>query len=144
MTLKERQVLGAIAGALAGWLVARNPRLLVALVKADRRESGEGFPASASAGPNSGAAGTKLAKDTGSMSERSSPAAAKWSAFVFLVALVLFAVHGLFHLWEWIAWPPPDALQALYGASEAGRYVHAVTEAIIALALFLGLWEALK
>ena len=54
-------------------------------------------------------------------------------------ALGLFALHGLFHLWEWLAWPPPDALQALYGPSDLGRVVHTVTEAIIALALVLAL-----
>ena len=63
---------------------------------------------------------------------------------LFLAAIMLFAVHGLFHLWEWLWWPPPDALSALYGATEAGRYVHAATEAIIALALFMGLWQAFR
>ena len=58
-------------------------------------------------------------------------------------ALVLFAVHGLFHLWQWLWWPPPDTLQALYGPSELGRYVHAVTEAIVALALVAALWRGL-
>ena len=57
-------------------------------------------------------------------------------------ALGLFALHGLFHVWEWLWWPPPDVLQALYGPSELGRYIHAVTEAIIALALVLGLRTA--
>ena len=62
------------------------------------------------------------------------------SVGLFSTAIALFAVHGLFHLWEWLWWPPPDALSALYGATEAGRLVHAATEAIIALALVLGLW----
>ena len=64
-----------------------------------------------------------------------------WSIGLFTTAIALFAVHGLFHLWEWLAWPPPDALSALYGATDAGRLAHAATEAIIALALFLGLWQ---
>ena len=65
-----------------------------------------------------------------------------WSISLFLAAIGLFAVHGLFHLWEWLWWPPPDALSALYGATETGRLAHALTEAIIALALFMGLWQA--
>ena len=67
-----------------------------------------------------------------------------WSIGLFLTAIGLFAVHGLFHLWEWLWWPPPDALSALYGATDAGRPAHALTEAIIALALFLGLWRGLR
>ena len=63
---------------------------------------------------------------------------------VLFVALALFLVHGLFHLWEWLWWPPPRALEALYGPSELGRVVHAVTEAIIALALVVALWKALR
>ena len=66
------------------------------------------------------------------------------SVGLFSTALGLFAVHGLFHLWEWLWWPPPDALSALYGATDAGRLAHAVTEAIIALALFLGLCQAVQ
>ena len=68
----------------------------------------------------------------------------KWSIGLFSTAIGLFAVHGLFHLWEWLWWPPPDALSALYGATDVGRLAHAVTEVIIALALFLGLWYALR
>ena len=63
---------------------------------------------------------------------------------LFLTAIGLFAVHGLFHLWEWLWWPPPDALSALYGATDAGRLAHAATEVIIAMALFLGLWQAVQ
>ena len=63
---------------------------------------------------------------------------------LFSTAISLFAVHGLFHLWEWLWWPPPDALQVLYGSSEAGRLVHAVTEAIVVLALVLGLKESIE
>ena len=68
----------------------------------------------------------------------------KWNGGLFSLAISLFAVHGLFHLWEWLWWPPPDALRALYGATEAGRLVHAATEAIIALALFVGLKESIE
>ena len=63
---------------------------------------------------------------------------------LFSTAIGLFAVHGLFHLWEWLWWPPPDALSALYSATDAGRLAHAVTEAIIALALILGLCQAVQ
>ena len=73
--------------------------------------------------------------------ERPSTRGRALSLGLFSAAIGLFAVHGLFHLWEWLWWPPPDALSALYGATETGRLVHAVTEAIIALALFLGLWQ---
>ena len=59
-------------------------------------------------------------------------------AFLTL-AIVAFAIHVTFHAWEWLAWPPPAVLQALYGPSELGRVIHAVTEAIIALALVLAL-----
>ena len=62
-----------------------------------------------------------------------------WNVGLFSTAIGLFAVHGLFHLWEWLWWPPPDALSALYGATEAGRLIHALTEAIIAIALYVGL-----
>jgi hypothetical protein len=57
---------------------------------------------------------------------------------------VLFAVHVVYHVWQWLAWPPPDALAWLYGPSELGRVVHAVTEAIVALALVIALWNAQK
>ena len=63
---------------------------------------------------------------------------------IFSSAIGLFVVHGLFHLWEWLWWPPPDALSALYGATDAGRLAHAATEVIIAMALFLGLWQAVQ
>ena len=55
--------------------------------------------------------------------------ASKNGASIVLVgaALAVFSLHALFHLWEWLAWPPPDALQALYGPSELGRVVHAAT-----------------
>ena len=75
-------------------------------------------------------AGTRMAENT--------------RLILFGIAFALFLVHGLFHLWEWLWWPPPHALQALYGPSELGRVVHAVTEALIALALVVAFWKAFK
>lgn len=60
------------------------------------------------------------------------------------LALGLFGLHGLYHLWQWLAWPPPDVLEVLYGHSEVGRYIHVLTEAIVALALFLALKDVLQ
>ena len=57
-------------------------------------------------------------------------------------SLSLLVVHALYHLWQWLAWPPPAALEALYGPSDVGRVIHAVTEAIVVLGLFLGLIRA--
>jgi len=58
---------------------------------------------------------------------------------LLVVALSLFGLHAIYHVWQWLAWPPPDALESLYGPSDVGRVVHAVTEAIVVLALLTGL-----
>lgn len=59
---------------------------------------------------------------------------------VSLAALSLLALHTAFHLTEWRWWPPPDVLQALFGAHDVGRVFHAATEVIVILALLAGLW----
>jgi hypothetical protein len=51
-----------------------------------------------------------------------------------LNALVLLGLHAAYHLEEWLWWPP-DVLGSLYGPSDVGRALHAVTEAIVVLAL---------
>ena len=58
---------------------------------------------------------------------------------VLYLALFLFSTHVMYHLWQWIAWPPPELLEALYGNSEVSRWIHAATEIVIGLALVLSL-----
>lgn len=56
-------------------------------------------------------------------------------------ALVVWAVHIVFHLAQWLAWGtlPEVVLRPLFAEDDLGRAVHGAVESLIGLALILGL-----
>ena len=68
----------------------------------------------------------------------------RYVVVVLVAALSLLGLHSAFHVWEWLWWPPPSILEALYGHHEVGRGFHAVTEAVVVVALAAGLWTCLR
>ena len=59
---------------------------------------------------------------------------------LYVSALSLLGIHSVFHVSEWLWYPPYDALTWLYGSSDVGRFVHAVTEIVVVSGLVTALW----
>lgn len=67
---------------------------------------------------------------------------------VIFVAFLLFALHGLFHLFDWTFWglqleifrAPREILYPLFGAHDLYGYIaHATMEGLVGLALILAI-----